>query len=110
MSSIKLSTMRFRLPEDRPPFIDSIVVSKEGVIKLLKGLNPSKVLEPDKLHPRVLKEPANELGAVFAHLFQQSLEILKESLLANICSLFKKGDRALACNYRPMSLTCESCK
>ena len=30
--------------------------------------------------------------------------------LANICPLFKKGDRALACNYRPVSLTCVPCK
>ena len=56
------------------PFMDSIVVSSEGLIKLLKGLNPSKALEPDELHPRVLKELANELGLVFAHLFQQFLD------------------------------------
>ena len=89
------------------------MVSTEGVIKLLKGLNPSKALGPDYLHPRVLKELANELGPVFAHLFQQSLDtdaIPKERLLANICPLFKKGDRALACNYRHVSLTCVPCK
>ena len=46
-------------------------------------------------------------------MFQQSLdtgEIPKEQLLANICPLFKKGDRVLACNYRPVSLTCVPCK
>ena len=49
----------------------------------------------------------------FAHLFQQSLdtgEIPEEWSLANICPLFKKGDRALASNYRPVSLTCILCK
>lgn len=51
------------------PFMENITVSKEGVTKLLKGLNPSKALGPDELHPRVLKELANELGPVFAHLF-----------------------------------------
>ena len=59
------------------PFMDEIFVTKEGVTKLLKGLNPSKALGPDELHPRVLKE----LGPVFAHLFQQSIntgEIPKE--------------------------------
>ena len=56
------------------PLIDDIVVSNEAVTKLLKGLNTSKAF------------------------FQQSLdmgEIPKE--FANICPLYKKGDRALAC-------------
>ena len=38
------------------PFMEDIVVTKEGVTKLLKGLNPSKALGPDELHSRVLKE------------------------------------------------------
>ena len=93
------------------PFMN-IAVSKDEVIKLLKGSNPSKALGPDELHPRVLKELATELCPVFAHLFQQSIdtgEIQKEWSLANICPLFKKSDRSLACNYRPVSLTCVPC-
>ena len=43
-------------------FMEEIVVTKEGVTKLLKGLNPSNALGPDKLHPRVLKELATELA------------------------------------------------
>ena len=45
------------------------MVSKEGVTKLLKGLNPSKALGPDELHPRVLKELASELGPVLRIFF-----------------------------------------
>ena len=43
-----------------------IAVSKDGMIKFLKGLNPSKALGPDELHPRVLKALATELGPLFA--------------------------------------------
>ena len=93
------------LPNRSAPFMNDIVVSVVGVSKFLKGLNPSKALGPDEIHPRVLKE--------LAHLFQQSIdtgEIPKEWSLANICPLFKKGDRSLACNYRPVSLICVPCK
>ena len=93
--------------------MDDIVVSKDGVTKFLKGLNPSKALGPDEFHPRVLKELATELCPVIAHLFQQSIdtgEIPREWSLANICPLFKKSDRSLACNYRPVSLTCVPCR
>ena len=99
------------LEKSAPPMSD-IHISNESFIKLMKGLNPSnmsKALGPDELHPRVLKELAVGLGAVFANLFQQSLdkgEISKEWSLANICPLYKKGDRALPSNYRPVSLTC----
>ena len=33
------------------PFMHDSVVTKEGVTKLLKGLNPSKTLGPNELHP-----------------------------------------------------------
>ena len=75
------------------PFMNDIAVSKDGVIKLLIGLNHSKALVPDELHSRVLKELATELGPVFAHLFQPSIdtgEITKEWSLANIFPLFKE--------------------
>ena len=62
---------------------------------------------------RVLKELATELGPAFAYLFQQSLdkgEITKELSLDNICPLYKKGDRDLPINCRPVFLTCVPCK
>ena len=33
------------------PFMEDIVVTKKGVTKLLKGLNPSKALGPGEFHP-----------------------------------------------------------
>ena len=87
------------------------VVSKDRVSKLLKGLNPSKALEPDELHPRVLKELAKEFGPIFAHLFQQSIvtgEIPGNGLLQIFAPFSRK--MKIACNYRPVSLTCVPCK
>ena len=49
------------LQDRSAPFMEDIVVTKEGVTKLLKGLNPSKALGPDELHPRFLKELATFL-------------------------------------------------
>ena len=54
--------------------MNDIVVSAVGVTKLLTGLNPSKALGPDEFHSRVLKELASELGPVFTHLFQHSID------------------------------------
>ena len=70
------------LQDRSAPFMDEIVVTKEGVTKLLKGLNPSKALGPDELHLRVLEELAKELGPVFAHLFQQSRPTIKNRWFA----------------------------
>ena len=77
----------------------------------MKGLNPSKALGPMNILESL--KNAVELGPVFARLFQQSLdkgEIPKEWSLANICPLYKKGNRALPSNCRPVSLTCVPCK
>ena len=78
---------------DRPaPFMEEIVVTKEGVTKLRKGLNPSKALGPDELHPRILKELATELGPVFVHLFQQSVDT-GESLVNGLLQTFAPCSR-----------------
>ena len=61
------------------PFMDEIVVTREGVTKLLKGLNPTKALGPNELHPRALKELAKELGPIFAHLFHSNQPIRVKS-------------------------------
>ena len=58
------------LPNRSAPFMNGIVVSAAGVTKLLKGLNPSKTLGPDELHPRVLKELASELGSPIPKIYR----------------------------------------
>ena len=46
-------------------------------------------------------------------IFQRSIEtgrVPKDWNDANVCPLFKKGDKSIASNYRPISLTCILCK
>ena len=90
-----------------------ISLTRKGVEKILKKLNVSKAMGPDNISPRILKELAFELSEVLAHFFQQSLSIgviPNDWKTANICPLFKKTDRTIPSNYRPVSLTCILCK
>ena len=79
------------LPNHSAPFMEDIHVSAERVTKLLKGLNPSKALGPDELHPTVLKELASELGPMFAHLFKNNLLTRVKSSCKHMPPL-QKGD------------------
>ena len=90
-----------------------ILITNKGVKKILNGLNSSKAMGPDAVHPRILKELAHELSGILTHFFQQSIDtgtVPKDWKDANICPLFKKNDRTLPSNYRPVSLTCILCK
>ena len=58
MRSIKMNTPRSCFWS--APFMDDIVVSRDGVTKLLKSLKAFKALGPDELHPRVLNGLATE--------------------------------------------------
>ena len=91
----------------------NITITPQGVAKLLAGLNPLKSQGPDLIHPRILKELANELCHVICHFYQQSLAqgILPDDWkTAKMCPLFKKNDISLPSNYRPVSLTSICCK
>ena len=95
------------------PTVADICVSTEGVYKLLKDLPVNKAGGPDDITPRLLKESAKEIAPVLASIFQQSLDegtLLNDWLVANITPLFKKGNKSVPGNYRPVSLTSISCK
>jgi len=65
------------LPEmaDTPyPTMSNVVIHTTGIIQLLNGINPFKVMGPDGLPPRLLKELSNELAPCLALLFEASFQ------------------------------------
>ena len=93
--------------------MNTIIVSRDGVLKLLQGIKENKATGPDGIPGKLLKECAKELADVYTVLFQASLdqgEVPTDWKAACIVPLFKKGDRCKAENYRPVSLTSISSK
>ena len=73
----------------------------------------SKSSGPDNLHPMFLKELAMELSEPLCIIFNTSImtnTIPNDWKKGHISALFKKGQRCLASNYRPVSLTSIICK
>ena len=73
----------------------------------------SKSSGPDKLPGRLLQSLAKEITPVVHFVFTQSLctgELPTEWTHANVAPIFKKGSKLHAVNYRPVSLTCITCK
>ena len=95
------------------PTIDGLVITYEGVHKSLQKLNTSKAVGPDAIPNLFLKNTAPESAKILQLIFRQSLQtgaLPKDWREANISPIYKKGDRNLAQNYRPVSLTSVSCK
>ena len=67
--------------------MEDIVVTKEGVTKLLKGLNPSKALGSDELHHRVLKELATELGPIVRIYSNSQLTLVRSQRSGHLQTL-----------------------
>ena len=90
-----------------------ITVTKEGVEKLLKKINPSKACGPDMIPARILRDMVEEISQILTTLFQRTIdlgELPEDWKSANVSPIFRKGDRFKASNYRPVSLTSLCCK
>ena len=93
--------------------MNNIRIEVPGITKLLRNLNPHKASGPDGVPARLLKETAEEIAPAISILFQTSLDqgsVPSAWKKALVVPLFKKGNRSLPSNYRPISLTAILCK
>lgn len=81
--------------------------------KLLSQLNTKKASGPDNIPNMMLKTCAKELAPAITSIFQQSIdtgELPTDWQNANVSPIFKKGNKHLPSNYRPVSLTSVCCR
>jgi len=93
--------------------LDDINFTVADLCQLLRTLKVSKTPDADNIHPRVLKECAEELATPLHSMFRASLtagQLPQAWKEAPVSQIFKKGSCSDVSNYRPISLTLVCCK
>ena len=88
--------------------IGDLVCSVADVMEVLGAIDVNKASGPDAISPKILKECAAELSPSLTQLFNFSLtsgRLPSVWKTANVVPIHKSGERTLADNYRPISLT-----
>ena len=88
--------------------LENIRFIEEDIRRKIDELNRYKSPGPDGFLPRVLKEVRDEVAPLLAKIFNLSLRtghVPRDWREAEVTPILKKGDRSLASNYRPISLT-----
>ncbi|TRZ07686.1 hypothetical protein HGM15179_019418 [Zosterops borbonicus] len=84
------------------------VIQEEAVRDLMSHLDAHKSMGPDRIHPRVMRELAEELDKLVSINYHQSWlarEVPDDWNLANVTPIHKKGQKEDPRNYRPVTQT-----
>ena len=87
--------------------LNKVQISAEIVEKKIKKLKTHSAPGPDGIHATLLKKCSKEISEPLSEIFQKSMEEGKlpdDFKRTNITPLFKKGDKLLASNYRPINM------
>ena len=81
--------------------------------KMMKGLKVHKAAGQDSIGHRILTTLAPSIASIPTIIFQRAYDtglILHDWRNANVVPVYKKGKWSVPSNYRPISLTCVTCK
>ena len=95
------------LPEPTYARLKQIDITTSDVRDILKSLNISKASGPDLVSPRLLKEGANQLSTPLSKFFNRLInsgQFPQAWKKAHVTPVYKKGDKQICNNYRPISL------
>ncbi|GAB0180609.1 mitochondrial enolase superfamily member 1 [Grus japonensis] len=84
------------------------LVEEDRVRYHLHKLSTHKSMDPDWMHPRVLRDLTDVIAMPFSIIFERSWkteEVPEDWRKANVTLLIKKGKKEDPGNYRPVSLT-----
>ena len=93
--------------------INGFQINENDVQKVLLSLKSSSATGPDGIGNLILKNTASGISPSLTKLFNHSLaascfpDSWKKS---NVCPVFKKNDKQIKSNYRPISLLCNVSK
>lgn len=88
-------------------------ISYSGLVSMLLNLKTKKCCGPDDLPSVFLRRYAECIAKFLLLIFQASLltaTLPRDWRIARVIPIFKKGDRLIPDNYRPISLTSACCK
>ena len=90
-----------------------LIITESKIAKVLSKLKPDKSPGPDGLHPRFFKEMAEYMKVPLCIIFNLSLSrgvLPAKWKKARVSAIYKKENKKVASNYRPVSLTSIICK
>ena len=93
--------------------MSTLVITEDLVHNKISKLNTTKASGPDGIHPYILSTFCDYLCKPLCLIYNQSLQsgqLPQDWKLANVTPVYKNGQRNLPNNYRPISLTSQSCK
>ena len=88
-------------------FLRDIVITTEEIVDVIKIINPNKASGPDIISHKMLKICPEKIAAPLQIFFNKSLLQCKYPTswkIAHVIAIFRKGDKSIPSNYRPIAL------